>query len=848
MQNCSRARPVIERQLNVTPADIVKVMGQKMWRKWGIMLMEILLLLMSGGVTAKTCGVISIESHTVQLGSPLFASCAVGKQVCPGLNLDAQVIWKLDQNIIPSKDHTDVHQNMSSIYFRSFNKTSAALSCHFRMDQGIQLMDRVEINAGYPPAKPTNLTCHLNLTDERLVCNWQLGSNPLIKTNATLSIAETNKNCTPYEGKKYTCVPRPGETSCAIPRTQYHLYKKHAVWITAQNELGRVISSYLCLTPMNYVKLDPPVIKEAAPLLSHPGCVRIQTKKSETGSFIEQWYQLRYRKAEENQWTETKPIMKDSDELEYCNLSPATRYHFQIRCIRIFMKGYWSEWGSDTSLLTSESAPTGKVKTWWRVLEATGDGPTQIQLLWKALKKEEANSENPWYIVGIRLEPYWNGNVVCNTTFLNCSFHLPHEATGAYLWVYNTAGHSPRMEIDFRDRKIPGMPVSWIHVLPNTDNSLAVEWRLQTMAKSYVLEWRKSSQNLESDFKWKTEPEGSSTSILQDIEPFQQYTVWVYPVYENQVGSPVQVNAYSRQGVPEIAPKLTLISVTKSSAQLSWEPVPLERRHGFIKNYTVFWTDSDRRTLSVTLNSNLTRFVIRNLQPLGMYTVLLSCSTSEGSVNGSVLMIYTTLLDEMEIHVLIMVLCMSSVMIVIGSSFICLGKHKGVKNKFWQVVPDPANSSMGKWRPVCHETPKMSLNIREMITSDLTILEGWPEKKPPSTDVTKCTPVSFEHKPQCSTDDAGVQRPYINVADTVQYAKVITGYFGQSPTSTSHLRSNSTQPLLSNTSPSPQTYENMWFHSNNEEDSIFLIEDENLSNFPLLQALKIQEDGDIFSF
>nr|AAH77792.1 Csf3r-prov protein [Xenopus laevis] len=813
------------------------------------MLVEILLLLMSGGVTAKTCGVISTESHTVQLGSPFFASCAVGKQFCPDLDQDVQVIWKLDRNIIPSKDHNDVQQNKSSIYFRSFNKTFAALYCYFQMDEGLQLMDRVEINAGYPPAKPTNLTCQLNLTDDRLVCSWQLGRNPLLKTNATLSIARTNKDCKLIEGKKYNCVPQPGETSCTIPRLEFHFTQKHAVWIVVQNELGSVNSSYLCVTPMNYVKLDPPVIKEAAPVISRPGCVRIQTKKSEPGSYIEQWYQLRYRKADQNQWIEVQPTTKDSDELEYCNLSPATRYRFQVRCIRRFLEGYWSEWGSDASVLTAESAPIGKMKTWWRVLKATGDGPTQIQLLWKALKKEEANSENPWYVVGISLDPYQSANVVCNTTSLNCTFHLPHGATGAFLWVYNTAGHSPVIEIDFRDRKIPGMPVSWIHVFPNTDNSLAVEWKLQAMAKSYVLEWRKSTQHLESDFNWKTEPDGSSFSILQDIEPFQQYTVWVYPIYENQVGSPVLINAYSRQGIPEFAPKLTLIRVTKSSAQLSWEPIPLERRHGFITNYTIFWADNDRRTFSATLNSSLTRFEIRNLQPLGMYTVLISCATAEGSVNGSVLMIYTTLLDEIEIHVLIMVLCVASVMIVTGSLFLCLAKQ-GVKKKFWPVVPDPANSSMGKWSPVSHEVPKMSLNIREinqMITSDLTILEGWAVKKPPATDVTKCNPVSFEHKPECSKDNT--EGPYINVADTVQYAKVITGgYLGQSPTSTSHLRSNSTQPLLSDISPSPQTYENMWFHSNNQEDSIFLIKDKNLSNFPLLQALKIQEDREVFSF
>ena len=43
---------------------------------------------------------------------------------------------------------------------------------------------------------------------------------------------------------------------------------------------------------------------------------------------------------------------------------------------------------------------------------------------------------------------------------------------------------------------------------------------------------------------------------------------------------------------PSHAPKLHLKSIGKSQAELSWEPVAVELRNGFITHYTVFWANS----------------------------------------------------------------------------------------------------------------------------------------------------------------------------------------------------------------------------------------------------------------
>lgn len=43
---------------------------------------------------------------------------------------------------------------------------------------------------------------------------------------------------------------------------------------------------------------------------------------------------------------------------------------------------------------------------------------------------------------------------------------------------------------------------------------------------------------------------------------------------------------------PSHAPKLHLRRISKSEAELCWEPLPVEMQNGFITSYTIFWANS----------------------------------------------------------------------------------------------------------------------------------------------------------------------------------------------------------------------------------------------------------------
>ncbi|CAJ0964988.1 unnamed protein product [Ranitomeya imitator] len=128
------------------------------------------------------------------------------------------------------------------------------------------------------------------------------------------------------------------------------------------------------------------------------------------------------------------------------------KYDFQIRCIRRNLTGQWSEWGPTTSVTTLETAPTGKLKTWWRNLEATHESQLKILLMWKQLERNKANAEHLWYIVKSSSDLHDTENILCNTTILNCTISLPTEKKNVFIRAYNNAGASPETEITLTAR------------------------------------------------------------------------------------------------------------------------------------------------------------------------------------------------------------------------------------------------------------------------------------------------------------------------------------------------------------------------------------------------------------
>lgn len=776
--------------------------------------LSLLLLLHLGGTLG--CASVTVGSPIVPLGSTVTASCTIQRELCRGLEQEkVWISWMLDNKLVVGSQHQGPGgTEVSNLTLPRFNHTHARLWCCVEWNGTKQRVHMAEIRAGYPPAKPLNLSCALNLSDYGLTCQWEQGTDSHLPTNVTLK-------CTGSTGQAVTgCTPRGGHRHCTVPRRLLQLYRKMEIWVSATNALGTAESEHLHIDPMDAAKLDPPTLQSIQSIPFQTDCIALAWDAAWGTEHMDLQCELRYRAPEDSAWALVTGIIGQAGTAQCCGFLFGTQYHFQMRCRRNSASAlaYWSEWSPGRNYTTHEKAPTGKLDAWWGTQLAGTGGRLDVQLRWKAPRQREANGR----VLGYRvtLSPRRRGrdpSTVCNTTHTQCNFSVPAGTRRVYLSAYNSAGESAPTEVALLERK--GQPLAGLRAVPAGERSLWVHWEAPLAPViAYVLEWQRvTAEPGHCSACWQMERDGAATTaLIQDgIEPFQRYNISLYPLYEGTVGVPVHTTAYSQQKAPSHAPKLHLESISKSEAELCWEPLPVEMQNGFITSYTIFWANSITNGASATVNPSLSSFVIRGLKPSTLYKVHIMASTAAGSTNGTSLTLVTRVLDDTEIQFLFLTLGLVFVVLIV--LLICFQKNERMKEQLWPSVPDPANSSLGKWVPAAvPQEPLQVLAPREpgpAAISTVIVLEREPGKQP-----------GKEH-PVLPAALPALPRPYVRQegpVEPVQYARVGGGgYRGQR--------------LLPE--PGPRFYENLRGGGGGAGDWGFL--EEPPATFPLLQGLRI---------
>ncbi|NXL06330.1 CSF3R factor, partial [Mesembrinibis cayennensis] len=804
------------------------------------------------------CASVAVGSPIVPLGSAVTASCTVWSKLCHGLEQGkVQITWMLDNEpVAGSQCRGPGGTEVSNLTLPQFNRTQAKLWCWVEWNGTKQRVGMAEIRAGYPPAKPFNLSCVLNLSDYGLTCQWEQGADSHLPTSVVLKCAGSRAQTVTG------CTPQGGRSCCTVPRRLLQLYQQMEIWVSAANALGTAESEHLCIDPMDVVKLDPPALQSIQSIPFQTDCVTLAWEVARSNAHMELQCELRYRAPEDPGWALVTGIDGQAGTTQCCGFLFGMQYHFQMRCRRSLARGYWSEWSLGRNYTTHEKAPVGKLDAWWSARLAGAGRQLEVQLRWKAPQRREANGR----VLGYRvtLSPRRKGRdplTVCNTTHTYCNFSAPAGTRRVYLSAYNAAGESAATEVVLLERK--GQPLAGLRAMSGGKHSLWVRWEAPPApVAGYIVEWQQvSSEPGHCSTCWQMERDGAATAALirDGIEPFQRYNISVYPLYKDAIGVPIHTAAYSKQKAPSYAPKLHLRSISKSDAELCWDPVPVEMQNGFITSYTIFWANSTAEVSSATVNPSLSSFVIRELKPSTLYKVHIMASTAAGGTNGTSLTLVTMVLDDAEIQFLFLTLGLIFVLLIL--LLICFQKNGRVKQQFWPSVPDPANSSLGKWVPAeLQQEPLQVPGVREpglATISTVTVLEKAVGKQPPGWGKEPAieTTSTFPPLPRPYVRQEGPGTPGHGWAaaepcqgpggsrESVQYARVVgDGYKGQQqPRPRLYLRSSSTQPLLLDPSPSPKPYENLWFHGAAPPGcpGDGGCPEEPPATFPLLQGLRI---------
>uniref|UniRef100_A0ACB8FQW6 Uncharacterized protein n=2 Tax=Sphaerodactylus townsendi TaxID=933632 RepID=A0ACB8FQW6_9SAUR len=785
-------------------------------------------------------------------------------------------MWKLDGELLQGVQYSPGGaMEFSNITIGPLNRTTVSLGCCVLKDEKPHLLNLKQIHAGYPPSQPQNLTCIMNDTTRNVKCQWDPGEDSLLQVHTTLKASRSQSGCAVLQDPIPDCIPEANQNSCTIPRQNLHLYQPMAFWVTMHNGLGVVQSEILCADPMDLVKLDPPTVQSVQSIQSvaeELHCVSVAWDAAKDQEYMKQSCDLRYRKAGDQEWTLVQNVGGSTRQVQHCGFLFGISYQVQMRCQKLGAR-YMSNWSPTKTFTTHEDSghvPSGELDVWWKMKPGEDGQGTQVQLLWKPMKPKEAKGKILGYWA--TLDPrQLSGQLstLCNTTELRCNFSLPIGAQRIYLMAYNARGTSPPTKISFQKK---GISVPRIQTSPLGENSICVSWDpLGEPTTSYIIEWQRltSVNSLDdSETSWTKLRNGEEKQVLvqENIEPYQRYLISIYPLYEDGVGMPQSTEAYTRQKAPSESPQLHPGAISKTTAQLLWDPIPLELRNGFITSYTIFWISPNDDMSSAVVNSSVNSFTITDLKPMTMYKVHIMASTVAGSTNGTSLMLYTKGTDDFSFAYLLIGLLLVMLIVLV----ICFENSKRMKMQFWPSVPDPANSSLGKWAPaVLQEEALLDNRLGELgsiIIPAILVLEK-DKKKCLSAEKSEKSdpPVPLSDGPWSDASNANAALPSgtpkpasrMNGSESVQYARVfLDSYHRQEEAPSSlYLRSNSTQPLLGDVTPSPELYENLWFHGEQparvhscsfQEDAVFL--DGALVEFPLLQGLKINGNEDLSNF
>ncbi|XP_060235547.1 granulocyte colony-stimulating factor receptor [Meriones unguiculatus] len=824
-------------------------------------LAEVTLILSLLPRSLESCGHIRISTPVVRLGDPVVASCTISPN-CSKLDQEPQILWRLEnepnqhgdrQRILP--DGTQE----STITLAHLNYTQAFLSCLVPWADSFQILDQAELQAGYPPASPSNLSCLMYLTNNNLVCQWEPGPETHLPTNFFLKSFRSRADCQYQEDSIFDCVPEERQSKCSIPRKRLILYQNMVIWVQAKNVLGTSESPKLCLDPMDVVKLEPPTLRaldispDMVPRL--PGCLWLSWKPWEPSNFMEQECELRYQpELEGANWTLVSHLPSSKDQFKLCGLQQAPVYTLQMRCIRSPLPGLWSSWSPGLRLRPTIKAPIIRLDTWWQKKQLD-PGTVGVQLFWKPTPLQEDSGQIQGYLLS------WSSSDrpgqdthLCNTTELSCTFRLPSEAQNVTLVAYNTGGTSLPTPVVFRENKGPA--VTRLHAMAQDPDSIWVDWEApSSLPQGYLIEWGLGPISNYSSKNWRMEPDGNITGILleDNISPFQLYEISVAPLYPGTVGPSVKVYTYSGERALPHAPELQLKQIGRTWAQLEWVPETPWLGMIPLTHYTILWTDAHNQSFSVILNISFHGFVLNHLQPASLYHVYLMATSRAGSTNSTGLTLMTMAPETSELHIFLAILCILFLFISFCAAAWFCCKHSR-KNFFWPNVPDPAHSSLSSWVPTImpeeiFQLPNFWDSGMPPITK-ITVLEE--DKKPTHWDSSESFGTSslpaLVQGYVLQGDSRAISnqfQPHSDTGDQVLYGQVLGS--PTSPDIVRYLRCDSTQPLLGAPTPSPKSYENAWFHSrpqetfvpqppSQEDDCVFGPPFE----FPLFQGLQVQ--------
>uniref|UniRef100_A0A8C6H1D3 Interleukin-6 receptor subunit beta n=1 Tax=Mus spicilegus TaxID=10103 RepID=A0A8C6H1D3_MUSSI len=781
-------------------------------RIWLVRALLFFLTTESIGQLLEPCGYIYPEFPVVQRGSNFTAICVLKEACLQHYYVNASyIVWKTNHAAVPREQVTVINRTTSSVTFTDVVLPSVQLTCNIlSFGQIEQNVYGVTMLSGFPPDKPTNLTCIVN-EGKNMLCQWDPGRETYLETNYTLK--------SEWATEKFPDCQSKHGTSCMVSYMPTY-YVNIEVWVEAENALGKVSSESINFDPVDKVKPTPPYNLSVTNSEELSSILKLSWVSSGLGGLLDLKSDIQYRTKDASTWIQVplEDTMSPRTSFTVQDLKPFTEYVFRIRSIKDSGKGYWSDWSEEASGTTYEDRPSKPPSFWYKTNPSHGQEYRSVRLIWKALPLSEANGKILDYEVILTQSKSVSQTYTVTGTEL--TVNLTNDRYVASLAARNKVGKSAAAVLTIPSPHVTGAySVVNLKAFPK-DNLLWVEWTPPPKPVSkYILEWCVLSENSPCVEDWQQEDATVNRTHLRGrLLESKCYQITVTPVFAMGPGGSESLKAYLKQAAPTRGPTVRTKKVGKNEAVLAWDQIPVDDQNGFIRNYSISYRTSVGKEMVVHVDSSHTEYTLSSLSSDTLYMVRMAAYTDEGGKDGPEFTFTTPKFAQGEIEAIVVPVCLAFLLTTLLGVLFCFNKRDLIKKHIWPNVPDPSKSHIAQWSP--HTPPRHNFNSKDQMYSDgnftdVSVVEIEANNKKPCPDDLKSVDLFKKEKVSTEGHSSGIggsscmssSRPSISsneenesaqsTASTVQYSTVVhSGYRHQVPSVQVFSRSESTQPLL----------------------------------------------------
>ncbi|XP_060775898.1 leptin receptor isoform X2 [Neoarius graeffei] len=469
----------------------------------------------------------------------------------------SKAVWMLNGQMLPESQYQMINKRVSAVTVRSKEPGFDTLMCCYPWGQ------RYKCSIAYTKLYvegffDANITCQ---TDQRsrvdsMTCKWNKSAWAVIR----FRYRRYRRMCEEIPHEDDTTVQTHGETMAGVEECpdgagdyrectlrNLSLFSCYKLWLVVEGGYNKVRSLPVFVSPIDYVKPSPPSDLEAVTLPNKT--LSVSWKRPHLPAY-DLKYELRYvpmRWMADLQWKVFGPVSETWATILLQD--SCIQYKVEVRCRRHKSLGYWSDWSKAlaSSVYSIKAPETGP--DFWRIIQETPSGDTNVTLLFKPLPEEEAVS----CVQGLVVVHQTSGGIVWSDDIAPSSFYTfqwREEVHNITVMSRNSLGVSAKNSNMTLVRQSKRQCVRWFHVTANA-SCVFLSWSLvceQPLLLSFVLEWLElsgdSSQGWTSAGRIEWLRVASTARDLQLCRPFYGTEEFkLYPVFVDGEGEPARCTA-----------------------------------------------------------------------------------------------------------------------------------------------------------------------------------------------------------------------------------------------------------------------------------------------------------------